>query len=125
MATACAVGYPFGVIGVILSIVILSLLFRKSRTRKAPHDNQTFITEFRVSNPAVFGKNIRDIMRDALMDYLAEKGVKGVHLGVGGDNAGGIRFYEKYGFTMIHDFGKTGKIFAGVPSELLEKRKKQ
>lgn len=47
---------------------------------------------------------------DALMDYLAEKGVKGVHLGVGGDNAGGIRFYEKYGFTMIHDFGKTGKI---------------
>lgn len=60
---------------------------------------------------------------DALMDYLAEKGVKGVHLGVGGDNAGGIRFYEKYGFTMIHDFGKTGKIFAGVPSELLEKRK--
>ena len=64
-------------------------------------------------------------LMDVLMDYLAEKGVKGVHLGVGGDNAGGIRFYEKYGFTMIHDFGKTGKIFAGVPSELLEKRKKQ
>lgn len=49
---------------------------------------------------------------DALMDDLAEKGVKGVHLGVGGDNAGGIRFYEKYGFTMIHDFGKMGKVFA-------------
>lgn len=46
------------------------------------------------------------------MDYLAEKGVKGVHLGVGGDNAGGIRFYEKYGFTMIHDFGSFGKVFA-------------
>lgn len=29
-----------------------------------------------------------------------------------GDNAGGIRFYEKYGFTMIHDFGKMGKVFA-------------
>ena len=51
-------------------------------------------------------------LMDALMDYLAGKGVKGVHLGVGGDNAGGIRFYEKYGFTMIHDFGKMGKVFA-------------
>ena len=51
-------------------------------------------------------------LMDALMDYLAEKGVKGVHLGVGGDNAGGIRFYEKYGFTMIHDFGSFGKVFA-------------
>lgn len=73
MATACAVGYPFGVIGVILSIVILSLLFRKSRTRKAPHDNQTFITEFRVSNPAVFGKNIRDIMRDAHIKLVVSR----------------------------------------------------
>lgn len=51
-------------------------------------------------------------LMDALMDYLAEKGVKGVHLGVGGDNAGGIRFYEKYGFTMIHDFNSFGKVFA-------------
>lgn len=73
MATACAVGYPFGIIGVILSIVILSLLFRKSRTRKAPHDNQTFITEFRVSNPAVFGKNIRDIMRDAHIKLVVSR----------------------------------------------------
>lgn len=73
MATACAVGYPFGVIGVILSIVILSLLFRKSRTRKAPHDKQTFITEFRVSNPAVFGKNIRDIMRDAHIKLVVSR----------------------------------------------------
>ena len=65
MATACAVGYPFGVVGVILCVVILSLAFRKNRIPKALHDNQTFINEFRVSNPAVFGKTIRDIMKDA------------------------------------------------------------
>lgn len=65
MATACAVGYPFGLIGVILCVVILSAVFRRGRGAKEVHDNQTFITEFRVSNPAVFGKTIRDIMKDA------------------------------------------------------------
>ncbi len=65
MATACAVGYPFGVIGVILCVVILSLVFRKDRNARETHDNQTFITEFKISNPAVFGKTIRDIMKDA------------------------------------------------------------
>jgi AspT/YidE/YbjL antiporter-like protein len=65
MATACAVGYPFGVIGVILCVVILSLVFRKDRNASDTHDNQTFITEFKISNPAVFGKTIRDIMKDA------------------------------------------------------------
>ena len=65
MATACAVGYPFGVIGVILCVVILSVIFRKNRGPKDTHNNQTFINEFSVSNPAVFGKTIRDIMKDA------------------------------------------------------------
>lgn len=65
MATACAVGYPFGVIGVILCVVILSAIFRKNRGPKDTHNNQTFINEFSVSNPAVFGKTIRDIMKDA------------------------------------------------------------
>ena len=65
MATACAVGYPFGVIGVILCVVVLSVIFRKNRVPKDTHNNQTFINEFSVSNPAVFGKTIRDIMKDA------------------------------------------------------------
>ncbi len=65
MATACAVGYPFGVIGVILCVVVLSVIFRKNRGPKDTHNNQTFINEFSVSNPAVFGKTIRDIMKDA------------------------------------------------------------
>lgn len=65
MATACAVGYPFGVVGVIICVAILSVIFRKNRGPKEMHDNQTFITEFRISNPAVFGKTIRDIMKDA------------------------------------------------------------
>jgi len=62
MAMACAVGYPFGIIGMILTIIILKIFFGKdSRKTFVPHDNQTFISEFEVSNPAVFGKTIKDI----------------------------------------------------------------
>ncbi len=73
MATACAVGYPFGVIGVILCVAILSSMSRKNRVPKDARDNQTFITEFRVSNPAIFGKTIRDIMKDARVRLVVSR----------------------------------------------------
>lgn len=73
MATACAVGYPFGVVGVIVCVAVLSLAFRKNRAPKETHDNQTFITEFRVSNPAVFRKTIRDIMKDAHIKLVVSR----------------------------------------------------
>ena len=44
MATACAVGYPLGLVGVILCVAILSAIFRKNSSPKEIHDNQTFIT---------------------------------------------------------------------------------
>ncbi len=65
MATACAVGYPFGVIGVILCVVILKSLFHKEGKKAETHDKPAFVTEFLVSNPAIFGKTLRDIMKNA------------------------------------------------------------
>ncbi len=63
MAMACAVGYPFGVIGVILCVIILKAAFQKKSSQPIDnHDNPTFVTEFRVSNPAIFGKTIKEIM---------------------------------------------------------------
>lgn len=63
MAMACAVGYPFGLIGVILCVMILKAVFFKGpKTSSEHHDNQTYIVELRVSNPAVYGKTIKDIM---------------------------------------------------------------
>ena len=64
MAMACAVAYPFGIIGVILSIVILRSMFCKGGESSKPvHENPTFVTELRVTNPAICGKNIKTIMR--------------------------------------------------------------
>lgn len=65
MATACAVGYPFGLIGVILCVIILKALFHKEDSKADPHDKPAFVTEFRVSNPAIFGKTLREIMKDS------------------------------------------------------------
>ena len=65
MAMACAVGYPFGVIGVILSILILRRIFRKELpAQQNSHENQTFVTEIEVSNPEVFGLTIKEIMKN-------------------------------------------------------------
>ena len=61
---ACAVGYPLGIIGVIMCVAILKGLSGKktNRTKDSSADN-TFITEFQVSNPAIFGQTIKEIMK--------------------------------------------------------------
>ena len=74
MAMACAVGYPFGVIGVIICVIILKAIFQKDSSRKKDsHDNQTYITEFRISNPAICGKTIRDIMKDVSIRLVVSR----------------------------------------------------
>ena len=65
MALACAVGYPFGVIGVILSVIVLKAVFGKKYSRGVQKDESlenTFVAEYHVSNPAVFGHSIKEIM---------------------------------------------------------------
>ena len=65
MALACAVGYPFGVIGVILAVIVLKSIFGGGRNGSQQKDDSlenTFVAEYHVSNPAVFGRSIKDIM---------------------------------------------------------------
>lgn len=73
MAMACAVGYPFGVIGVIICVIILRIMFQKKDVRKDAHDNQTFITEFVISNPAIYGKSLKDIMKDVSIHLVVSR----------------------------------------------------
>ena len=63
-ALACAVTYPFGVVGVILAFVIVrKIMVRKTDIRAAEEGdtNHTFIAAFRVTNPAVFGMDIKAV----------------------------------------------------------------
>lgn len=74
MAIACAVGYPFGLIGVIICVIILKFIFRKPGEKpKETHNNQTFITEFRVSNPAIYGKTIKEIMKNVAVRMVVSR----------------------------------------------------
>lgn len=73
MAMACAVGYPVGVIGVILCVVIFRAVFQKKETRKDNHDNPTFVSEFEIGNPAIFGKSIKEIMQDVKFHIVVSR----------------------------------------------------
>lgn len=65
MALACAVAYPLGVVGVILAIVILRSIFvNKKEQKQAEHrDMTTYVAEFQVSNPAIYHKSIKEVMK--------------------------------------------------------------
>lgn len=62
MATACAVAYPFGVIGVLACTVLLKMtVARREQPKLADPSGDTYVAEFHVSNPAVFGKTLHEL----------------------------------------------------------------
>lgn len=65
MALATAVAYPLGVIGVILAIVVLRMAFKKeiSSTPHEKKNHDTYVGEFHITNPAISGKSIREVMK--------------------------------------------------------------
>lgn len=64
MALACAVGYPFGIIGVMLAIAALRKCFPPKTGTSGKNESleNAFVAEYQVSNPALFEKTIKDIM---------------------------------------------------------------
>ena len=74
MAMACAVGYPCGLIGAVLCVVILKALFGKGASRpKDESTDNTFIAEYQVSNPAIFGKSIQEIRQNAVCQFVISR----------------------------------------------------
>ena len=68
MATAYAVAYPLGVVGIILSMLIIRWIFRIKIDREASKASRsdaprTVRVDVRVTNHAIFGKTIEDISR--------------------------------------------------------------
>ena len=75
MAMACAVAYPFGLIGMILSVLILKKMFAPKEyknSHNASSDN-TFVAENQISNPAIFGKTIMDIRQNADCQFVISR----------------------------------------------------
>ena len=63
--------------------------------------------------PSLQGKGQGRVLIDHLFNELAQKGVRGLHLGVSSSNAGAIAFYKKMDFSILeeHDWGLTlGKL---------------
>ncbi|WP_294073070.1 putative transporter [Proteiniphilum sp. UBA1028] len=69
IATAYAVAYPLGVVGIILSIVLFRFIFKinfAKENSELDDKNESKLTEahmfsLQVENPSIFGKDIRDI----------------------------------------------------------------
>ena len=75
MALACAVAYPLGVIGVILAIVILRKVFstQPESEHKEKKDTTTFVAEFQVSNPSIYNKSIKEVMKLAGKQFVISR----------------------------------------------------
>lgn len=82
MAMACAVGYPFGLIGTIICVAILQKLIAPKRSTKASstQSDNTFISEYIVSNPAIFNKTIQEIRSTAECQFVISRIWKDGHL---------------------------------------------
>ena len=75
MAMACAVGYPFGLLGMVLSVILMRKLFAPKNSSKgstASTDN-TYVSEYQISNPAIFGKTIKEIRQDADCQFVISR----------------------------------------------------
>ena len=75
MARACAVGYPFGLIGVIICVAILHKVLgeKKNSESTGPNSDNTFITEHIVTNAEIFGKSIQDIRLGATCQFVISR----------------------------------------------------
>lgn len=75
-ALSCAVTYPLGVVGVILVVIILRKTVVRQSDIAAPHpedDDQTFVATFRVKNPAIYGKSIREIAGIGPVEFVISR----------------------------------------------------
>lgn len=79
MAIACAVGYPFGLIGVIICVIILKKMTWTPGKGKAydPAGDNTFVTEYLISNPEIIGKTIQEIRQSADVQFVISRIWKG------------------------------------------------
>ncbi|WP_321437850.1 putative transporter [uncultured Bacteroides sp.] len=75
-ALSCAVTYPLGVMGVIIAVLLIRKLFvRKEDLAEKEQDNanKTYIAEFQVFNPGIYGKSIKDIAHLSSIKFVISR----------------------------------------------------
>ena len=75
MAMACAVAYPFGLIGTIICVAILknTTACRQKSSAESKNSDNTFITEYVATNPDIFGKSIQEIRQGAECQFVISR----------------------------------------------------
>ena len=75
MAMACAVAYPFGLIGLIITVIMLRKILAPKNASPAhnPSADNTFIAEYQISNPAIFGKSIMEVRQNAECPFVISR----------------------------------------------------
>ena len=75
MAMACAVTYPFGLVSMILVVMALKAVLAPKNAVKGESNStdNTFITEYQVSNPGIFGKTIQEIRKNADCQFVISR----------------------------------------------------
>lgn len=84
MALATAVTYPLGVIGVIFAIILLRRLLAPEELKNklvdsGENDSEPYIGEFRVINPALNGKTIKELMSVSPRRFVISRVSKANH----------------------------------------------
>lgn len=75
-ALSCAVTYPLGVVGVILTIIVVKKLFvRPADMEQHEHEdpNHTYIATFQVHNPAIYNKSIQDLVHISTIKFVISR----------------------------------------------------
>lgn len=73
---ACAVTYPLGVVGVILGMMLVRKLFVKSadvEPRSSSDDDNTYIAQFAVINPALAGKTVGQLKDMTPLKFIVSR----------------------------------------------------
>lgn len=75
MAMACAVGYPFGLIGMIACVMILRAVLAPKGNKKSTEtsSDNTFVSEYQICNPAIFGKSIMEVRQHADCQFVISR----------------------------------------------------
>lgn len=87
MALATAVTYPFGVVGVILAIILLRRALapdelKNKISESGDNDNEPYIGEFEIVNPALNGKTIKEIMNVSPRKFIISRVTRGNHVSI-------------------------------------------